>query len=154
MVMQEMPQRRDPSLRSARFGFGRPTGVQFPAEEQGTPADVALLEELPLTRAISPHPREAIGLKLEGVTLQNISLPEELQKILDQKIAETFKELRTSAKIENVHTMDVNDPLVRRVRVAQQPVLSAQRGLVVVDHRAERRTGCQIRGGQLLCDVR
>jgi len=27
-----------------------------------------------------------IGLKLEGVTLQNISLPEELQKILDQKI--------------------------------------------------------------------
>ncbi|HEX6704997.1 MAG TPA: SPFH domain-containing protein [Albitalea sp.] len=29
---------------------------------------------------------EAIGLKLEMVTLQNISLPEELQKILDQKI--------------------------------------------------------------------
>ncbi|WP_280153119.1 SPFH domain-containing protein [Piscinibacter sp. XHJ-5] len=29
---------------------------------------------------------EVIGLKLEGVTLQNISLPEELQKILDQKI--------------------------------------------------------------------
>jgi len=29
---------------------------------------------------------EKIGLKLEGVTLQNISLPEELQKILDQKI--------------------------------------------------------------------
>ncbi len=29
---------------------------------------------------------EAIGLKLEGVTLQNVSLPEELQKILDQKI--------------------------------------------------------------------
>ncbi|MEO7336084.1 MAG: SPFH domain-containing protein, partial [Caldimonas sp.] len=28
----------------------------------------------------------AIGLKLEVVTLQNISLPEELQKILDQKI--------------------------------------------------------------------
>ncbi|HWH84224.1 MAG TPA: SPFH domain-containing protein [Burkholderiaceae bacterium] len=28
----------------------------------------------------------AIGLKLEAVTLQNISLPEELQKILDQKI--------------------------------------------------------------------
>jgi membrane protease subunit (stomatin/prohibitin family) len=28
----------------------------------------------------------AIGLKLEGVTLQNVSLPEELQKILDQKI--------------------------------------------------------------------
>lgn len=28
----------------------------------------------------------AIGLKLEGVTVQNISLPEELQKILDQKI--------------------------------------------------------------------
>jgi len=29
---------------------------------------------------------EAIGLKLEGVTVQNVSLPEELQKILDQKI--------------------------------------------------------------------
>ena len=29
---------------------------------------------------------EAIGLKLEGVTLQNVSLPEELQKVLDQKI--------------------------------------------------------------------
>ena len=28
----------------------------------------------------------AIGLKLEGVTMQSISLPEELQKILDQKI--------------------------------------------------------------------
>jgi membrane protease subunit (stomatin/prohibitin family) len=27
-----------------------------------------------------------IGLKLEGVTLQNVSLPEELQKVLDQKI--------------------------------------------------------------------
>jgi len=29
---------------------------------------------------------EKLGLKLEAVTLQNISLPEELQKILDQKI--------------------------------------------------------------------
>jgi membrane protease subunit (stomatin/prohibitin family) len=29
---------------------------------------------------------EKIGLKLEGVTMQNVSLPEELQKILDQKI--------------------------------------------------------------------
>ncbi|MCH7344055.1 SPFH domain-containing protein [Pelomonas sp. CA6] len=29
---------------------------------------------------------EALGLKLESVTLQNVSLPEELQKILDQKI--------------------------------------------------------------------
>ncbi|MBQ0933956.1 SPFH domain-containing protein [Ideonella paludis] len=29
---------------------------------------------------------EAIGLKLESVTVQNVSLPEELQKILDQKI--------------------------------------------------------------------
>ena len=28
----------------------------------------------------------ALGLKLEGVTMQSISLPEELQKILDQKI--------------------------------------------------------------------
>jgi membrane protease subunit (stomatin/prohibitin family) len=28
----------------------------------------------------------AIGLKLEGVTMQNVSLPEDLQKILDQKI--------------------------------------------------------------------
>jgi membrane protease subunit (stomatin/prohibitin family) len=29
---------------------------------------------------------EAIGLKLESVTVQNVSLPEELQKVLDQKI--------------------------------------------------------------------
>ena len=29
---------------------------------------------------------EQFGLKLEGVTMQNVSLPEELQKILDQKI--------------------------------------------------------------------
>ena len=29
---------------------------------------------------------EKIGLKLEGMTVQNVSLPEELQKILDQKI--------------------------------------------------------------------
>jgi len=29
---------------------------------------------------------ERIGLKLEGVTLQNVSLPEELQKVLDQRI--------------------------------------------------------------------
>ncbi|WKB51670.1 SPFH domain-containing protein [Eleftheria terrae] len=29
---------------------------------------------------------EALGLRLEGVTVQNVSLPEELQKILDQKI--------------------------------------------------------------------
>jgi len=29
---------------------------------------------------------EKIGLKLEGVTMQSVSLPEELQKILDQKI--------------------------------------------------------------------
>ncbi len=29
---------------------------------------------------------DALGLKLEGVTVQNVSLPEELQKILDQKI--------------------------------------------------------------------
>jgi membrane protease subunit (stomatin/prohibitin family) len=29
---------------------------------------------------------EAVGLKLEGMTVQNVSLPEELQKILDQRI--------------------------------------------------------------------
>jgi membrane protease subunit (stomatin/prohibitin family) len=29
---------------------------------------------------------ETLGLKLEGMTVQNVSLPEELQKILDQKI--------------------------------------------------------------------
>ena len=29
---------------------------------------------------------EAIGLKLEGLTVQNLSLPEELQKLLDQRI--------------------------------------------------------------------
>ncbi|ANH67014.1 SPFH domain-containing protein [Mitsuaria sp. 7] len=38
-----------------------------------------------LQEATSPS-FEALGLKLEGVTLQNVSLPEELQKILDQKI--------------------------------------------------------------------
>jgi membrane protease subunit (stomatin/prohibitin family) len=31
-------------------------------------------------------PFAAVGLKVEGVTVQNVSLPEELQKILDQKI--------------------------------------------------------------------
>ena len=30
--------------------------------------------------------RRKLGLKLEAVTVQNVSLPEELQKILDQKI--------------------------------------------------------------------
>jgi membrane protease subunit (stomatin/prohibitin family) len=29
---------------------------------------------------------EALGIKLEGLTVQNVSLPEELQKLLDQKI--------------------------------------------------------------------
>ncbi len=29
---------------------------------------------------------EAMGLKIEGLTVQNVSLPEELQKVLDQKI--------------------------------------------------------------------
>ncbi|WP_210398641.1 SPFH domain-containing protein, partial [Neisseria sp. HMSC066B07] len=29
---------------------------------------------------------EKIGIKLENITVQNVSLPEELQKILDQKI--------------------------------------------------------------------
>ena len=29
---------------------------------------------------------DALGLKLEGLTVQNVSLPEELQKVLDQKI--------------------------------------------------------------------
>ncbi|MBG9388963.1 SPFH domain-containing protein [Caenimonas aquaedulcis] len=38
-----------------------------------------------LSAAIQPS-FEAIGLKLEAVTVQNLSLPEELQKILDQKI--------------------------------------------------------------------
>jgi len=38
-----------------------------------------------LTRQLSPE-FEKIGLKLEGMTVQNVSLPEELQKILDQKI--------------------------------------------------------------------
>jgi membrane protease subunit (stomatin/prohibitin family) len=38
-----------------------------------------------LQQATSPA-FEKIGLKLEGVTVQNVSLPEELQKILDQKI--------------------------------------------------------------------
>ncbi|MDB5857867.1 MAG: hypothetical protein JWQ76_1556 [Ramlibacter sp.] len=38
-----------------------------------------------LQKELSPA-FEAIGLKLEGMTLQNLSLPEELQKILDQRI--------------------------------------------------------------------
>jgi membrane protease subunit (stomatin/prohibitin family) len=38
-----------------------------------------------LTAQLSPEFAK-IGLKLEGMTVQNVSLPEELQKILDQKI--------------------------------------------------------------------
>lgn len=38
-----------------------------------------------LTRQLAPE-FEKIGLKLEGMTVQNVSLPEELQKIMDQKI--------------------------------------------------------------------
>jgi membrane protease subunit (stomatin/prohibitin family) len=38
-----------------------------------------------LTAAVSPA-FEALGIKVEGLTVQNVSLPEELQKILDQKI--------------------------------------------------------------------
>jgi membrane protease subunit (stomatin/prohibitin family) len=38
-----------------------------------------------LTAQLAPEFAQ-IGLKLEGMTVQNISLPEELQKILDQKI--------------------------------------------------------------------
>ncbi|MRD46926.1 SPFH domain-containing protein [Caenimonas koreensis] len=38
-----------------------------------------------LQKAVTPA-FEAIGLKLEAMTVQNVSLPEELQKILDQKI--------------------------------------------------------------------
>jgi membrane protease subunit (stomatin/prohibitin family) len=38
-----------------------------------------------LTKELTPA-YAAIGLKLEGMTVQNVSLPEELQKILDQKI--------------------------------------------------------------------
>ena len=38
-----------------------------------------------LTRELEPAFAK-IGLKLEGMTVQNLSLPEELQKILDQKI--------------------------------------------------------------------
>jgi membrane protease subunit (stomatin/prohibitin family) len=38
-----------------------------------------------LTKELVPA-YAAIGLKLEGMTVQNVSLPEELQKILDQKI--------------------------------------------------------------------
>ncbi|QIL82752.1 hypothetical protein G7047_24550 [Diaphorobacter sp. HDW4A] len=38
-----------------------------------------------LAKDLSPA-LEKIGLKLEGMTVQNVSLPEELQKILDQKI--------------------------------------------------------------------
>jgi len=38
-----------------------------------------------LSKQLAPE-FEKIGLKLEGMTVQNVSLPEELQKILDQKI--------------------------------------------------------------------
>ena len=38
-----------------------------------------------LVRQLAPE-FEKIGLKLEGMTVQNVSLPEELQKIMDQKI--------------------------------------------------------------------
>lgn len=38
-----------------------------------------------LSEAVAPS-FEALGLKVEGLTIQNVSLPEELQKILDQKI--------------------------------------------------------------------
>jgi len=38
-----------------------------------------------LTRQLAPE-FEKIGLKLEGMTVQNVSLPDELQKVLDQKI--------------------------------------------------------------------
>ena len=37
-------------------------------------------------KAANAQAFEALGLALEGVTVQNVSLPEELQKILDQKI--------------------------------------------------------------------
>jgi membrane protease subunit (stomatin/prohibitin family) len=38
-----------------------------------------------LTQQLAPE-FEKIGLKLEGMTVQSVSLPEELQKVLDQKI--------------------------------------------------------------------
>jgi len=38
-----------------------------------------------LTRQLAPE-FEKLGLKLEGMTVQSVSLPEELQKIMDQKI--------------------------------------------------------------------
>jgi membrane protease subunit (stomatin/prohibitin family) len=38
-----------------------------------------------LSKQLAPE-FEKVGLKLEGMTVQNVSLPEELQKILDQKI--------------------------------------------------------------------
>ena len=38
-----------------------------------------------LTQELAPA-FEKVGLKLEGMTVQNVSLPEELQKVLDQKI--------------------------------------------------------------------
>ncbi len=38
-----------------------------------------------LTRQLAPE-FEKIGLQLDGMTVQNVSLPEELQKVLDQKI--------------------------------------------------------------------
>jgi len=57
--------------------------------ESGTPfLDLAAnqVEFAQALRVATAPAFEAIGLKLEVVTVQNVSLPEELQKILDQKI--------------------------------------------------------------------
>jgi membrane protease subunit (stomatin/prohibitin family) len=57
--------------------------------ESGTPfLDLAAnqVEFAQALRTATAPSFDAIGLKLEAVTVQNVSLPEELQKILDQKI--------------------------------------------------------------------
>ena len=57
--------------------------------ESGIPFLDLAANQMEFARALSTELGpvfEKIGLKLEGMTVQNVSLPEELQKILDQKI--------------------------------------------------------------------
>ncbi len=57
--------------------------------ESGIPFLDLAANQMEFARALSTELGpvfEKIGLKLEGMTVQNVSLPEELQKVLDQKI--------------------------------------------------------------------
>lgn len=57
--------------------------------QSGIPFLDLAANQIEFARALATElapPFAAIGLKLEGVTVQNLSLPEELQKLLDQRI--------------------------------------------------------------------